>query len=258
MKKIFNIAVLLFVSVLVYGQSMVMSHSNKVLPYTVTNNSLTIPDVLTNTDSTLGWWEVAPANVTLDADGDSCVSLADLSTSGNHLAAPDGTGAAPYYEPGSDSLSFDGVGNYMYKAIAAADQPFTVYIVYRPVTYVASQVIFGGADATRPRAITRPGNSVQIFAGTALSSADNAVVYGSYQILRATFSGTNSVTKSGDDTVASGNAGTNDGDGFGIANEGAASSVFGRLAFKAAVLSVATSAETETEIYNYLKTKYGL
>ena len=111
MKKIFNIAVLLFVSVLVYGQSMVMSHSNKVLPYTVTNNLSSEPAVL-NDGNTEAWYEAHADYLTITDDS---VSQWDDRSGNNYDLTQATSTKRPVFA--GDSVLFEATGIQMVASV---------------------------------------------------------------------------------------------------------------------------------------------
>lgn len=213
-----------------------------------------VPDVLTNTDSTLFWSYASVDNIVTDGQ-DSVTQWTDLSGNDNHLTASDGTGACPFYNSGTDSISFDGNGNYLYKAIAAADQPFTLYAVIRINSDAVDATLFAGIGTNRVISQTST-NRFQIYSSSGYRTATGVINKGNWQILRFTVNGSNSAIKQNDNTLPPDgltDAGSNDFDGIGIANDGTASGNFGFFAVKALVVSVATGSATESEIYTYLK-----
>jgi hypothetical protein len=253
MKKLFILLSIILPGIL-YGQGMNVMHNGNRATYE--SGGVTVPDVLTNTDSTLGWWEVASANITTDGQ-DSCTQLNDLSGNDNHLTASDGTGAAPYYEPGSDSLSFDGVGQYIGVNIAAADQPVTYYAVFRKWFETDNQALFGGNNTAVGKVYLRSSDRPAMYSGATLTATGGDIPDGTWVIGTFKWDGANSYMKINNVTEVSGDAGSSNPDAFSVGNVNDGSVAFTRMTFKAGVVSVATSAETETEIYNYFKEKYG-
>jgi hypothetical protein len=86
------------------------------------------PAVLTNTDSTLGWWEVASANITTDGQDTVISQWNDMSGNDYHLVQATSVRQPKY---AGDSVTFNGVDNFMSFSADEDSIPVKMYIVVR-------------------------------------------------------------------------------------------------------------------------------
>ena len=167
MKKIFNIAVLLFVSVLVYGQSMVMSHSNKVLPYTVTNNlggvSLGDEMIFNGTFETSdGGWNIFGST--------------GFARANEELQYTAAAGVAYVYQPTASMISTVAAETDYRLTFTLTGGPISLTIqdASTAVTYVANDTYNAGSIVIDFTTTTSAGSDGFLF--TCPSGSDNAVI----------------------------------------------------------------------------------
>ena len=219
------------------------------------------PFVLSNADSTLGWYIAETASITTDGS-DSVTTWADKTTNGNDLTAADGTGAAPYYNPGTDSISFNGLddGNWMSVAIAAYDQPATLFAVFRENSDQVDAHYFAGSSTSRGQIYRASSNRVIMYCGSVLFSSNNTVDYGNWQVGQFTFDGASSSIKFDDDTPDTGDAGSNDPDALVISGDDPtpASTSMAHMAVKEIIVTLCQDPDNLNAIHAYLQDKYGL
>jgi hypothetical protein len=207
-----------------------------------------------NDDNTVAWFR-SDTLITKTSVTNKVTALGDATGNGNNLVQADTT-KSPIWA--STGITFNGTDQYMQDAFTL-DQPCMIYIVFKQVTWTSNDYIFDGntdvSGVLRQRTAT-PG--LGITAGTS-SDADNNLAVGDFGIVRVTFNTTDKLQVDLHDITISGNYGAADMEGFCLGANGASHSLFGNFEVKEIVIrNQEDDATTQTAIYNYLKTKYGL
>jgi len=160
-----------------------------------------------------------------------------------------------------DGILFDGVNDMLKTAaIAALDQPTTVYIVVKQITWTIVDKLFDGVANDRGwlgQSTVTP--SLRIYAGTTESSNYLYLPLDTWAIVRVCFNGAASYIRVNNENKLVASIGTNNLGGFTIGARGDGLSAFSHCQYKKIVLrDVAESAELDYQIHYHLRRKYGL
>lgn len=209
------------------------------------------PDVL-NDGNTVGWY-IFDEMTTITKDGADLVSDWEDYLGSGHDIEQAGPANQPLWT--ANGIVFDG-SEHMAGAFTLV-QPTHIYIVIKQVTWTNWDYIFDG-DTQDGGAVmqnaTTPG--LKAFAGS-FSAQDDNLALDTWGIIRALFDGASSELIVDDNTPVTGNWGSGDMDGFtlgGAGNGGAESDI---IVKEVILRKIADSSGDETDIYNYLKDKYG-
>lgn len=181
----------------------------------------------------------------------------DQSGNGRHLIQ--GTGASQPALQADGSILFDGVDDFLKCAAFTLNQPATVYILGKQVTWTSNDSIAGG-DTNGVR--LRQENlgispDLQIFAGSATGVNANLPL-DTYGGIVAVYNGASSLLQINNTTPATGDAGANNLAGFTLGSDGS-QTTFGNLQAKESIVYVgAHDAATRVAVISYLATVGGL
>ena len=210
-----------------------------------------------------GGYVMPTPNLKLHHDGSipSSVSIAtgvdqwdDLSGNGNHSLQAVGLDQ-PSYDPATGGVTFDGIRQFMKTAAFTLNQPETVYLVGRQVTWTNVDRIWDG-DANNSMGLFQDGATPQVtmVAGLQVSNTDFSV--GADHVIAAVYNSASSSLKVDNNPADTGNASTANGSGFHLGTNGN-ETVFGNIiAYEVAIYSVAHDATTQAAIINGLMNKW--
>ena len=239
-----------------YLQSLV---GGKVASFTnqaVTNNiAPSVPATLADTSKTTAWY-IAEETSTITKDGSNRVSRwNDYNATGNDLICSDSDPYKPVW-------SADGINcnvQYMQGTFTLA-QPEFMYVVMKVNAWASSKVYFDGKTTTRGQLRAGTGTpALDVWASGGSSSGDNTnLAVNTFGIIRILLNGASSKFQINATAALTGNWGTAAMDGFTLGASGNLG-VFCNGQYKEIIIrKVADSSGDETDIYNYLKTKYSL
>jgi len=192
------------------------------------------------------------ANITITGSG---VSIwGDASGNGNDLLqAVDSD--RPTYNAGTQTILFDGLTQFMKAAPFTLDQPATIYLLFRQVSWTSQDGIFDGDSNLRSRCrqvTSSPG--LEISAGVSLGTTNDLPI-GTYGVVIAVINGVNSLLQIDNNAPLTGDAGLNDIRGFTLGVRGNLAN-FGNLeAVEAILYDTAHAAPQIQQNVNYLLPK---
>lgn len=161
------------------------------------------------------------------------------------------------------SILFAGGDEYLKTDAFTFNQPQTVYLLGRQVTWTNNEYIFDG-EASFSMMLRQSGGggtpNVRITTnGTIFTDANPDWILDTYAVVSSVFNGASSVCQIDKNTAKTGDAGVDNGGGFTLAVRGNAASGHGHIQIKEAILySDAHDAATRTRIINYLSDVGGL
>lgn len=171
------------------------------------------------------------------------------------------TGATPAQIIASPSLLFDGTAHFM-QAAFTLNQPNTIYIVFKQVTWTILDTVFdgdeGGVSITAQLAQSTGTPKLTIFAGSIIGDNANLAV-GAYGVAAAVFNGASSSLTIDSTAALTGNAGAGNAGGMTLGANGlAVTAQFGNIQVKEIIIrNVADSVATQAQIQALLKAIHG-
>lgn len=187
----------------------------------------------------------------------------DLSGNSNHLLQATGSKQPVYSGTGTTStITFDGVDDAL-KAIFTLSQPFTLYLVMKTITNRNNDVIFDGANnnTTQLQEGIYPAFNLQ----GVNNSINTGITTGVFQVITSVVNtGSNSsvCVQNTFDNLGGGNVGAGVPGGLNLSGRAGGFGPSNIAISEAYMYSVAHSLSaitvTETNIINYLRTKWGI
>jgi hypothetical protein len=205
--------------------------------------------------NTVVWFDMAENYIT--KDGSNRVGQwSDRSGNDNHLLQAGADGIKPVWS--SDGLLFDGTNDFMACNVFTLEQPEQIYIVFKQVTW-STTFVFDGHAINSGRIAGATGTpNLQLNAGVNDINNNNLAV-NTWGIGRVLFNGLSSSFQIDETSAATGNAGTNDMNGFHLGSRGGGTGGYSNIQVKEIVIrKIADSAPDNVLIYTYLKNKYNL
>lgn len=173
----------------------------------------------------------------------------DASGNGNHLKQATDTNKPSKEADGS--ILFDGVDNFLKADAFTLNQPETIYILGKQITWTALDAWADG-DGTSTGRIYQAGTTpqVKLLAGALLGTISPPL--DTYGIITSIFNGASSVLQFNNDIPFTGDAGAENMGGFTLAKLGGAG-VYGNIQVKECIIyNVAHDAATRAKVINYL------
>lgn len=206
--------------------------------------------------NTVAWFDSALKYIT--KNGTDLVSRwADRSGNANDLLQATESNRPLW---GTDGVLWDGVDNFMKCVAFTLEQPEFVYIVFKQISWNNADVIFDGEAANSMHSRQNTSTpSLSIYAGTVLGDNGNLEV-GTWGIGRMLFEGLYSKIQINETAPVDGDAGTSDGGGFTLGDNGSAPSIrASNIEVKEIIIRrISDLASDQLDIQNYLKNKYSL
>lgn len=205
--------------------------------------------------NTVGWYVAGDGSSTyVTKDGSDFVSVwKDLSGSNNPLNQATGTSQPKWQSTG---ILFDGVDNYM-KAPVVRNQPQTIYVVLKTVTWGSSDYYISGNNLGSAMQLLSEGGSPNIRCYNGANSGLTPTTIGAFVIIRIVFNGANSSLQVNNAAAVTGNFGANNGITICIGSYGTTDGASNIEVKEAIFRNAADDAATQISIYNYLANKYG-
>lgn len=194
-------------------------------------------------------------------------TFSETSTNGATATASTGevwtlnsTGAKPAQIVKSASLLFDGTNDYLKTAAFTLNQPTTIYLVAKPISWTDSDYLFDG-DAENSGVLYQTGSTpaIALYAGSVAASNTNLAV-GAYGIVTAAFNGASSLIQINASTATTGNAGAANMDGITLAaNANPAAFNFSNIQVKELIAFASShDAGQRATVRNYLAARHAI
>lgn len=183
--------------------------------------------------------------------GVSAAQWDDVSGNGRHLKQA--TGDSQPAVQGDGSLLFDGADDFMKCDAFTLNQPATVYLLFKQVTWTLNDFIFGGEATTNGRmfqSATTP--DLRMNSGTA-GAINAGLAVNTYGVVSLVFSGAASLLQVNNGTAVVANAGTNAMAGFTLGSQADGAAAWSHIQTKeVALYSGAHDAGTRAQVIAYL------
>jgi PKD repeat protein len=186
-------------------------------------------------------------------------TLVDCSGLGHH-ATQSTAGSKPLFVSnalnGHPVIEFDGVNDFMKTAPFPLTQPEDVFIVFKPVTWIANSYLFDGNinNSMANQAYPAP-NGWGIYAGGASQPFNLNAPIGSYNIMECLFNGANSFITI-DGIIVNGTLGSNNAGGFTLAEYAGGGSYSNDDIAEVIIYNQPLNPTERQNVENYLHTKY--
>ena len=205
--------------------------------------------------NTVAWYDYT-ATDTITKDGSNFVSRwNDKLGSGHDLIQATGTNQ-PLLT--SDGVLFDGIDNYLKTSGFTFNQPEFIYLVINAKSWTLLDYLLDG-NTTNSGFIQQVFSSPSVYAYAGSQSGYIKMTVNQYHIIRTQFNADSSKLIINNEPPLTGNFGSLNMGGFTLATRGGAGDRYANIEVKEVILrKVADSLTNETDIYNYLKTKYSL
>ena len=180
----------------------------------------------------------------------------DMSGGGRHLKQ--GTGAAQPALQSDGSILFDGSSDFLKCDAFTLNQPETVYLLMKQVTWTTSDRSFDG-DATNSGSMINSGVSPQFIAHAGSNLAVNGnLAVDTYGVVAVVFNAAASLTQVNNTVPITGNANTNNMGGFTLGATGGGTSLANIRVKEVVLYNAAHDAETRAKVIRYLAGVGGL
>lgn len=205
-------------------------------------------------DNLAAWFRF---NTGITVTGAGVSQWSDQSGNSRHLKQTTDTNRPALQADGS--ILFDGSDNYLKCDAFTLNQPETVYLLFKQVTWTINEAIFDGNTANSGvmfQATTTP--NVAIFAGAGGVSSDPDLATDTYGVMACVFNGASSRIQLNNNAAVNGNTGSGNMGGFTLGARGD-NLVPSNIQVKEVILySAAHDAATRKRNIRYLATVGGL
>lgn len=223
----------------------------------VTNNSSTSHPAILDSANTLAFFKNEIAYITKDGS-DFVSQWSDISGEDNHLLQAIGTNQ-PLWQ--STGVLFDGIDNFMKCIGFTYEQPEQIYIVFKHITWSNNDVVFDGEDGDNRGTFLHTTSTprLSIYAGDNIVAENSNLPLNTFGIARVLFNGASSKIQINETTVTTGDAGTDDMNGFTLGSLYNGINLWMNMEVKEIILrNIADTAPNEQIIYDYLANKYSI
>lgn len=157
------------------------------------------------------------------------------------------------------SVFFDGAAHFMKCTAFTLNQPETIYLVAKQVSWTINKYFFDGNtddSAILYQSASTP--NITAYAGT--NSSENAnLAVGTRGVIAVVFNGASSSLQVNQTTAITGNFGANNAGGFTLAKRAVAAAVFGNIqVYKILIFNTAHDAATRAAVIAALMSKWGV
>jgi hypothetical protein len=162
---------------------------------------------------------------------------------------------------GHTAVRFNGINQYGFNnnALFLTTQPYTIYLVYKTITWVFNSEIFEDGNVANAKALIMSPASPQLrfFCGAILNPNPIPVI-NNYEILTMVANGANSEIRTNNNVAVIGNAGASNGRGLVIAASKAPAN-FSNIEISYIIIrNGADNTATQNLFINYLKNRFAL
>lgn len=185
------------------------------------------------------------------AESDGTTSFTESSSEAATVTI-NSTGGLPAQIVGGSSILFDGVDNFMKAVAFTLEQPETVYILFKGVSFTANDAVFDGNAQNSGLLYQLTSEPIyQLFAGSNGPTTEDIIV-GVYGVVTSLFNGTSSEIQLNNGTPVTGDAGAGDMSGFTLGARGS-DLFFGNIQVKEVIiLNVAADEVKRKQVIDYL------
>lgn len=213
------------------------------------------PPAILSDGNTSGWWDFTDASkVTLN--GIYASSVLDISGNNKTMSNSD-TGKQPIWN--ANGVLFDGTDDFLLANLANIPQPFSVYIVLKQISYSKTCLFVCGSSPSHYELVkVKPLENIRNYSGTYLIG--NPLLSGNKSIINTVSAGANSLIGINNAEVV-GNAGTFFSGFYGLyLGRYHASELYNSNieVSELIIRKIGDVPQSRSDIYNYLKSKYGL
>lgn len=212
-----------------------------------------MPTPPTDAANLAAWYKF---NTGIISSGGLVSSWADQSGNGRIMSQTTGTNQPTKETDGS--ILFDGVDNWMATAAFTLDQPETIYISFRQVTWADTDYISDGGlvnGAAIAQRTTSP--SIDLFAGVGPTAQNTNLPVNIYGVIAAVFNGAASSLKVNGTAATTGNAGAGNMTGFTLGSVANATQFSNIQVKEILIYSVAHNTATQDIVIGYLGGRRG-
>lgn len=158
-----------------------------------------------------------------------------------------------------NSILFDGVNNFLQCDAFALNQPETVYVLFKQVTWTAEDRVFdGNTGDTMDFAQKTATPNLGIYAGTGWVAENSDLAVDTYGVAAVVFNGASSLIQINNGTATTGNPGASNAGGF-ILGAGAIPSSYSNIQVKEAIVfAAAHDAGQRAAVIAYLRSVGGI
>ena len=169
-----------------------------------------------------------------------------------------GSGSKPAQIVDRASLLFDGAAHYMKTAPFTLNQPETVYLVAKQVSWtISDQMTDGDTSGTMRIFQDTTAPNLGLYAGSLAATNGNLAV-GAKGVVCAQFNGANSLLQINQTSAVTGNAGASNAGGFTFGATAAPGNYTNIQAYEALIYNVAHDAATRANIIRALMAEHGV
>jgi len=208
------------------------------------------------TDNLAAHYDASVASSITEVTGVS--NWADLSGNGRDLVQLTGADQ-PVYSAANNSITFDGVSDFLKTAAFTLNQPETVYMACQQVSYTSGDYLMDGDINTGLIYQGTSSPNIQAYAGS-FSSDNGDLAVGSDGVVAVVFNGASSSIRVDNNAPVTGNFGAANMGSFTLGTKGnsAAAQASNIIVYEVAIYSVAHTASQQNNIIHDLQQKWGI
>jgi hypothetical protein len=191
-------------------------------------------------------------NTGITVTGSGVSQWSDQSGNGRHLLQATDANRPALQADGT--ILFDGAAHYLKCSAFTLNQPFTVYLCVKQVSWTLGRRLFDGSGSNTRMDQSGSTPAIAINAGSGLTASNSNLAVGAYGSVAVVFNGASSSIKVNATEETTGNPGAANAGGFTLGAAGSAA-IFSNIQVKeAALFPAAHDAATRAAVIAYLNT----
>jgi len=198
-------------------------------------------------------------------DGDTLTTdpvgtWSDSSGNGNNLSLFNGPTIINNGLNNHDTLQFDGISQYGKTLTPVTNQPYSMYLVFKEITWVNNNAVFDDGISFTFRYLWMTGGSpnLNFFAGNNIT-LNPSFILNNFNILTCVANTVNSEVRTNNNVAVVGNAGAFNGQGLTIGSDVTGLARFTNTEFAYIIIRTgADNTATQNLFINFLKTRFAL